>query len=65
MTVVKDIDYNDNIMVKEILKENKTIYLCEACGLGYKDSQTAGECVHHCNTYHSCSLKITSQAILK
>ncbi|KEQ55947.1 hypothetical protein AAA799N04_01627 [Marine Group I thaumarchaeote SCGC AAA799-N04] len=63
--MVKPLEYSDDIMVKKILKDNKEVFLCEECGLGYKDQGTAEKCEYHCKNYKSCSLEITSNAILK
>ncbi|MBI1828629.1 MAG: hypothetical protein HY222_06425 [Thaumarchaeota archaeon] len=52
-------------MVKQIEKDICTLYLCEACGLGYQDVQTAQKCEEHCTKFNSCSLGITRYAVLK
>ncbi|CAE6500863.1 DUF7128 family protein [Candidatus Nitrosotenuis uzonensis] len=52
-------------MVKTIERENQQIHQCNECGLGYEDLETAERCENHCKTYNSCSLEITSHAILK
>jgi len=52
-------------MVKEVEKSEQKVYLCEACGFGYKDIQTAQQCESFCNEHNSCSREITKQAVLK
>lgn len=49
-------------MVRRIEAEGKTIYICEACGLGYDDEETAKACQEYCSTHNACSLEITSKA---
>lgn len=52
-------------MVKEIHKKNQKYYLCEACGFGYDDVQTAIKCENFCKDHNSCSMEITKHAVLK
>lgn len=52
-------------MVKEIDNNNKKLFLCETCGLGYDEVEFAQMCEYHCNTSNSCSLEITKHAVLK
>ncbi len=52
-------------MVKEITKSNNRFYMCEACGFGYKDMQTAKKCENFCKDHNSCSMEITRHAALK
>lgn len=52
-------------MVKELKKAEKTFYLCEACGFGYKDMQIAKKCEDYCNEHNSCSIEFTKHAVLK
>ncbi|MBI3639291.1 MAG: hypothetical protein HY223_03150 [Thaumarchaeota archaeon] len=52
-------------MVKETIKSNNRFYLCEACGFGYNDMQTAQKCESFCKEHNSCSMEITKNAVLK
>ncbi len=50
-------------MVKEDTWEDKRIYRCQECDLGYLDKETAEECEKFCKTYSACSIKITRHAV--
>jgi len=50
-------------MVKEITKNNKTYYQCEACGFFYKEREIAQKCQDFCNKYKSCNLEIIKYAV--
>ncbi|MEM3726398.1 MAG: hypothetical protein QXK98_06000 [Candidatus Bathyarchaeia archaeon] len=50
-------------MVKEKKLGDKTIYLCEICGLGYSDREIANECEEWCRKTGTCSVEITRKAI--
>lgn len=50
-------------MVKKIKKNEKEIFICEICGLGYEDKKIAEACQNFCSTHHVCSLEITRKAI--
>lgn len=50
-------------MVKEIKVDSKAVFLCEICGLGYKDRKTAEECEEWCRRTNSCSIEITKKAV--
>lgn len=50
-------------MVKKSRKDGRDIYLCEVCGFGYEDEETAEACQSYCSTHNSCSLEITSKAV--
>ena len=52
-------------MVNELRKKGQTVYLCEACGFGYEDLDTAERCEQYCDTHGSCSLEITQKVIYK
>ncbi len=52
-------------MVDELKRKNETVYLCELCGFGYGDLDTAEKCEQYCDTHGSCSLQITQKAIYK
>ena len=50
-------------MVKTIKRKGKTIFLCEICGLGYSDEETAIRCEKFCRDKNACSREITRKAI--
>jgi len=50
-------------MVKTLKKDEKTIFICEVCGFGYEDKDTASECEEYCSTNNMCSIEITKKAI--
>jgi hypothetical protein len=50
-------------MVKRIEKENISFYLCEECGLAYKEKVWAEKCEKFCSEHHACSVEISSHAI--
>ncbi len=52
-------------MVKELNKGKQKFYSCEACGFGYKDTETAHECENYCKKHNSCSTEITKHAVLR
>jgi hypothetical protein len=43
---------------------NKTVFLCDICGLGYADRATAQECEDYCRAHRgSCSAAISKKAV--
>jgi len=50
-------------MVTRVKLDEKIIYVCEICGLGYEDEETAKACQEYCSTHDACSLEITSKAV--
>lgn len=52
-------------MVNELKRKGETIFLCELCGFGYRDLETAERCEQYCYTHSSCSPKITQKAVYK
>ncbi len=51
-------------MVSEKTVNNKVIFLCDICGLGYADKKTAKDCEDYCKTNPgSCSPEITDKAV--
>lgn len=48
-------------MVKKL--EERDVFVCEECGFGYKDKETAEECENFCRTHNSCSMEITKNAV--
>lgn len=39
------------------------LYKCPACGLKYRDAETAKKCEAHCKKYKACSLEIIKYAV--
>ena len=52
-------------MKKINIKDDKEAFMCEECGLTYKDKKWAEKCEAWCKKYNSCNLNITSYAINK
>lgn len=50
-------------MVKQEEYEGKEIYICEACGFGYKEKEYAQKCEDFCREHNGCSLEITKHAV--
>lgn len=50
-------------MVKNIVKENKRVFICEKCYLSYKNKNWAEKCETWCKEYNSCNLKITCYSL--
>ena len=48
----------------EFRKEDSTFYVCEACGLAYKDKELAEKCQAWCEQHQSYNLEITQHAAL-
>ncbi|MFQ6135249.1 MAG: hypothetical protein ACE5KU_05485 [Nitrososphaerales archaeon] len=52
-------------MVSEKRVEGRLIHLCDECGFGYLDKETAQACEDYCSKYNSCSFQITRQAVYR
>lgn len=50
-------------MVSPKEHEGETIFICDLCGFGYKDRDTAESCEEYCAEYNSCSIEITRSAV--
>lgn len=50
-------------MVKEEIKDNKKLYICEECGFVYKEKEWAEKCEKWCREKHSCNIEITKHAV--
>jgi len=50
-------------MVKEIIKDKKSYYICEECDFAYIDKNIAKQCEDYCKKYKSCSIETTKKAI--
>ena len=49
--------------MKEITKNNKKYYQCEACGMYYESEEIAKKCEDFCNKYKSCNLELIKYAV--
>jgi hypothetical protein len=52
-------------MVSERVTKKSLVYLCELCGFGYSDIDTAERCEHYCYSHDKPSPRITKKAIRK
>ena len=50
-------------MVTEKRINNKVLFICGSCGLGYKDRKTAQKCEDWCRKTGSCNVEITKKAV--
>jgi rubrerythrin len=50
-------------MVKEVHKDNKTLYICEECGFAYEQKEWAEKCQQWCGQHQSCNLEITQHGV--
>lgn len=50
-------------MVKEKVKDDKTLYICEGCEFAYEDKEWAEKCEDYCKKHHSCNMEITAHAV--
>ncbi len=50
-------------MVKKKMLDDKVLFICEECGLGYLDSATAMECEEWCRKTGTCKVEITRKAV--
>jgi hypothetical protein len=51
-------------MVSEKQVNDKTVFLCDICGLGYADKKTAQDCEDYCKAHPgSCSAEIADKAV--
>lgn len=48
-----------------IQHQGKKIFLCEVCGFGYSDAETATSCENFCKAHNSCSFEITRKAVFR
>lgn len=49
--------------MKEKRVKDNTLFLCEMCGLGYSDKETAQKCEEWCKKTGTCSIEITKKAV--
>jgi hypothetical protein len=50
-------------MVKKKKIDDKILFVCEECGLGYLNKQTAAECEDWCRKTGTCKVEITKKAV--
>jgi hypothetical protein len=50
-------------MVKEISKNNKSLFQCEKCQLFYKKKNLAEKCEDWCGKHNSCNISIIKNSI--
>jgi hypothetical protein len=50
-------------MVKEKKVDDKILFICDECGLGYEDRETAQECEEWCRKTGTCKVEITRKAV--
>ena len=51
-------------MVTEKKVGDRTVFLCDICGLGYSDKETAQECEDYCKAHPgACSVEISKKAV--
>ena len=52
-------------LVNETQKKGKLVFVCEICGHGYSELETAEQCEQYCYSHGRCSLWITKKAIVR
>jgi len=50
-------------MVKSKKIGTQDLFICEICGLGYEDKETAQECEEWCRKTGTCNTEITKKAV--
>jgi len=50
-------------MVKEVQKEDKTLFLCEACDFLFEERHWAEKCEAWCTEKKSCNSEIAKHAV--
>lgn len=48
--------------MREINRDNKKLYQCDACKLKYLEKEWAQKCELWCKEHHSCNLEIIEHA---
>jgi len=51
-------------MIKKILKKQRGVYQCVACGMAYDDEVYASQCERWCAKHKSCNLEIVKHALM-
>ena len=60
------VEYRNEVLLLVTQKRvgNRTVFLCDICGLGYADRKTAQECEDYCRAHAgSCSAEISKKAV--
>jgi hypothetical protein len=52
-------------VVRELKRMSETIFLCELCGFGYRDLETAERCEQYCYTHEHTSVLLVQKAVYK
>ena len=50
-------------MVKRIDKGTEKLYVCEECGMAYRERKWAEKCERWCREHQSCNLEFTRYAV--
>lgn len=50
-------------MVEKLRRGKMTLYVCEECGLKYRDYEIAKKCEEWCRKHGACNLEIIRHAI--
>ncbi len=50
-------------MVKEIVKQDKTLFTCEECGMAYEEKEWAEKCQDWCSENDTCHIEIIAHAV--
>jgi hypothetical protein len=51
-------------MVTKKIIDKKTVFLCDICGVGYADKETAQECEDYCRAHPgACSQEISKKGV--
>jgi len=50
-------------LTKEKIVHGRTLFLCDVCGFGYLDVETARKCENWCRKTGTCSIEITEKAV--
>jgi len=50
-------------MVREVEKNGKTYFMCEACDMYYGTRELAQKCEDFCNEYKSCNTELMKHAV--
>jgi hypothetical protein len=52
-------------VVSEVKKASEIVFLCELCGFGYRDLETAERCEQYCYTHSRTSVALARKAVHK
>lgn len=51
------------VLVSERKLDSQIVFVCDECGLGYLDRETAQKCEEWCKRTGTCSIEITKKAV--